>query len=93
MKAMAGSPSATARSQARRIVEESAVSHDQRVCTWLSGAVAIASLWILPRRPQPPRGGPFCRRALPTVVGMSTAAPPSEITGSSTPRRSPSCVS
>jgi hypothetical protein len=33
VKAMAGSPCATARSQARRIVEESWVSHDHLVCT------------------------------------------------------------
>ena len=37
-------------------------------------------LWILPRRPQSSRGGPDCRTRLPTVVAMSTAAPPSEIT-------------
>ena len=45
------------------------------VCTWLSGRSAIASLWILPRRPQPAARGPFCRSRLPTVVAMSTAAP------------------
>jgi hypothetical protein len=37
VKAMAGRPRATARSHARTIVEESAVSQDHLVCTWLSG--------------------------------------------------------
>src|SRR3954447_14226649 len=37
VKAMAGSPSATARVQAAIIEAESAVSHDHSVCTWLSG--------------------------------------------------------
>ena len=62
------------------------MSHDQRVCTWLSGGRMV--LWIVhpvrlrgPQRSAPhmaPRPG--LSSALPTVDGMS--APTSEITGS-----------
>src|SRR5215218_2896731 len=75
VNAIAGSPSWTARSHARRIVEESAVSHDQWVWTWLSGGRIAVD-------PPPPSPGPAGRGVLsarlPTVVGMSTA-PPTEI--------------
>ena len=84
VKAMAGRPSSTACSQARRIVEESAVSHDQWVWTWLSGGLITCGFSsAVPRlRAALSARRPFCRPRLPTVVGMSTAAPPSEIAGS-----------
>src|SRR5829696_8163535 len=82
VKAIAGSPSLTARSQARRMVEESDVSQDQWVWTWLSGGrvswdrIAVDS----PPSSTGPAGWSVSSAPLPTVVVMSTAAPPSEIT-------------
>src|SRR5215212_7026926 len=81
VKAIAGSPSWTARSHARRIVEESAVSHDQWVCTWLSGGLVSGDRIAVDSPPLStgPAGWPVSSVPLPTVVGMSTAAPPTEI--------------
>src|ERR671913_1963567 len=82
VKAIAGRPSLTARSQARRMVEESDVSQDQWVWTWLSGGrvswdrIAVDS----PPSSTGPAGWSVSSSRLPTVVVMSTAAPPSEIT-------------
>ena len=94
VNAIAGSPSATARSQARRIVEESAVSHDQWVCTWLSGGGLVC------------RGAHRC--GFSSVVPRSRAGGRSSVGAAAycrrhehrraavrarRPRRSPSCAS
>ena len=66
------------------MVEESAVSQDHLVCTWLSGGMG-SGCRIAVDSPPPSTGSarpPVLSSALPTVVPMSTAAPPSEITGS-----------
>ena len=69
MNAIAGSPCATARSQARRIVELSAVSHDQCVCTWLSGGL-IGELLLPSVAPLSPVSSPVHRpRARARTVG------------------------
>src|SRR3954464_13947016 len=82
VKAIAGSPSATARSQARRMVEESWVSHDHRVCTWLSVGLVCGCGIAVDSPPPSPGRAPRAELSprLPTVVGVS--APTSEITGS-----------
>src|SRR4051794_17496575 len=79
VKAMAGSPSAIARSQALIIEAESAVSHDHSVCTWLSGGRIDAILLPLHRSP---RGCPLPSVPMPTVGRVSTAVAPSGLSSS-----------
>src|SRR3954452_22846072 len=79
VKAMAGSPSAIARSQALIIEAESAVSHDHSVCTWLSGG-RIASILLSLHRP--PRRWAACRWGCLLSVLVSTAVAPAGLSAS-----------
>src|SRR3954471_16394625 len=79
VKAIAGSPSATARVQALIIDAESAVSHDHSVCTWLSGGRIAPILRYFHRLWS---GYPVLSSPLPTVGRVSTAVAPTGLSAS-----------